>query len=64
MYAIRSYYALQDIIKGLIAEGLSDWSQFALCTDDRSCSDTMKLGATDRNVRLAIEAGLAPEIAT
>ena len=56
-------HSLQDIIKGLIAEGLSDWSQFALCTDDRSCSDTMKLGATDRNVRLAIEAGLAPEIA-
>jgi adenine deaminase len=56
-------HSLKDIITGLIADGQQDWSQFALCTDDRSCSDTMKLGATDYNVRLAIEAGLAPEIA-
>lgn len=56
-------HSLPDIVKGLIASGQQDWSQFALCTDDRSCSDTMKLGATDHNVRLAIEAGLAPEIA-
>ncbi len=56
-------HSLQEMIKGLLAEGQQDWSQFALCTDDRSCSDTMKLGATDHNVRLAIEAGLAPEIA-
>lgn len=56
-------HSLKDIIEGLIADGQQDWSQFALCTDDRSCSDTMKLGATDHNVRLAIEAGLAPETA-
>lgn len=56
-------HSLQDMVKGLLADGQQDWSQFALCTDDRSCSDTMKLGATDHNVRLAIEAGLAPEIA-
>ncbi|MGO7427543.1 amidohydrolase family protein, partial [Rhizobium ruizarguesonis] len=29
----------------------------------RSASDTLKIGATDHNVRLAIENGLAPEIA-
>jgi adenine deaminase len=56
-------HSLQEIIGGLLADGQQDWSQFALCTDDRSCSDTMKLGATDHNVRLAIAAGLAPEIA-
>ena len=56
-------HSLKEIIGGLLASGQQDWSQFALCTDDRSCSDTMKLGATDHNVRLAIEAGLAPEIA-
>jgi len=56
-------HSLPEMIKGLIAAGISDWSQFALTTDDRSCSDTMKMGATDYNVRLAIEAGLAPEIA-
>ena len=56
-------HSLPDIVKGLLADGQEDWSQFALCTDDRSCSDTMKLGATDHNVRVAIENGLAPEIA-
>jgi len=56
-------HSLKEIIGGLLGDGQEDWSQFALCTDDRSCSDTMKLGATDYNVRLAIEAGLAPEIA-
>jgi adenine deaminase len=56
-------HSLADMIKGLLADGLSDWSQFALTTDDRSATDTLQLGATDYNVRLAIEAGLAPEIA-
>jgi adenine deaminase len=56
-------HSLEEIVGGLLADGQQDWSQFALCTDDRSCSDTMKLGATDHNVRLAIAAGLAPEIA-
>lgn len=56
-------HSLKEIITGLLADGQRDWSQFALCTDDRSCSDTMKLGATDHNVRLAIEAGLSPEVA-
>jgi adenine deaminase len=56
-------HSLKEIIGGLLASGQEDWSQFALCTDDRSCSDTMKLGATDHNIRLAIEAGLTPEIA-
>lgn len=56
-------HSLPEMVKGLLEAGLSDWSQFALTTDDRSCSDTLKLGATDHNVRLAIEAGLAPEIA-
>lgn len=56
-------HSLPDIIKALLARGQSDWSQFAFCTDDRSCSDTLKLGATDYNVRLAIESGLPPKIA-
>lgn len=56
-------HSARDMIAGLIAAGQHDWSQFALTTDDRSCSDTMKLGATDYNVRLAVEAGLAPETA-
>jgi adenine deaminase len=56
-------HSLTEMIGGLLEVGLQDWSQLALTTDDRSCSDTLKMGATDYNVRLAIEAGLAPEIA-
>lgn len=56
-------HSMPDIIRGLLERGLRDWSQVAFATDDRSASDTLKLGATDHNVRLAIESGLAPEIA-
>lgn len=55
--------SLAEIFKGLIAEGQKDWSQFALITDDRSATDTLRLGATDHNVRLAISAGIPPETA-
>jgi adenine deaminase len=56
-------HSAPDIVKGLLAAGQLDWSNFALCTDDRSASDTIRLGATDHNVRVAIDAGLPPEIA-
>lgn len=56
-------HAMPEIIRGLLDKGLADWSQIAFATDDRSASDTLKLGATDHNVRLAIQSGLAPEIA-
>ncbi|MGF7008334.1 adenine deaminase [Aminobacter sp. BE322] len=56
-------HSMPDIIKGLLERGLRDWSQVAFATDDRSASDTLKMGATDHNVRLAIESGLAPETA-
>jgi adenine deaminase len=56
-------YSAKEVIAYLIAQGLEDWSQLALTTDDRSANDTLRDGATDYNVRLAIAAGLAPEIA-
>ena len=56
-------YAMPEIIKHLLSQGLPDWSQIAFTTDDRSASHTLQFGATDHNVRLAIESGLAPEIA-
>ncbi|RDI58853.1 adenine deaminase [Microvirga subterranea] len=56
-------HSMPDIIGGLLQRGLQDWSQVAFATDDRSASDTLRLGATDHNVRLAIRSGLAPEIA-
>lgn len=56
-------HSMPDIIGGLLERGLRDWSQVAFATDDRSASDTLKMGATDHNVRLAIQSGLSPEIA-
>lgn len=56
-------HSMPDIIKGLLERGLADWSQVAFATDDRSASETLQKGATDYNVRLAIQSGLAPEIA-
>lgn len=56
-------FSYDSIIPQLIEKGLQDWSNVALTTDDRSATDTLKDGATDYNVRLAIEYGLKPEIA-
>ncbi len=56
-------HSLPDIVTALLAAGQQDWSNLALCTDDRSASDTLKLGGTDHNVRLAMAAGLPLEIA-
>ncbi|WP_428925733.1 adenine deaminase [Marinibacterium sp. SX1] len=52
-----------EIIAGLLERGLRDWSQVALATDDRPAADVLDGGATDRNVRMAIEAGLPVETA-
>ena len=52
-----------EIIAGLIDRGLRDWSQVALATDDRPATEVLATGATDRNVRMAIAAGLPPETA-
>lgn len=56
-------HTMDEIIKGLLERGLTDWSQVAVTTDDRSATDTLRLGAADYNVRCAIKAGLSPEIA-
>lgn len=52
-----------EIIAGLLDRGLTDWSQVALATDDRPAQEVLATGATDRNVRMAIDAGLSPETA-
>jgi adenine deaminase len=56
-------YSMDQIIPFLLEKGLADWSQIAFTTDDRSASDTVKLGASDYNARMAMQHGLAPEIA-
>ena len=55
-------FSYDVILPGLI-ERLSDWSNVAFTTDDRSASETLELGASDYNVRHAMSYGLAPEIA-
>ena len=52
-----------EIIAGLLERGLKDWSQIALATDDRPAQEVLASGATDRNVRMAIAAGLPVETA-
>ena len=52
-----------EVLPGLLERGLSDWSNVAFTTDDRSASDTLKLGASDYNVRAAIAHGVPAEIA-
>ena len=56
-------FSYDAIIPGLIERGLKDWSNVAFTTDDRSAWDTLRDGATDHNVRLAIHYGMSPEIA-
>src|SRR5438445_4088494 len=56
-------YAMAEIVAWLLVKGLQDWSQIAFTTDDRSASHTLELGASDHNARVAIEAGLPPEVA-
>ena len=56
-------FSYDAIIPGLLARGLTDWSNIAFTTDDRSASDTLRDGASDYNVRHAIHFGLAPEVA-
>ena len=45
----------------LLAEGIEDWSNISITTDDRDVAATLALGAMDYNVRNAINAGSPPE---
>jgi adenine deaminase len=42
----------------LIKEGITDWSQVSVTTDDRDVAATVELGAMDYNIKLAIESGV------
>jgi adenine deaminase len=59
---LRQYF-MHECIPLLLKSGLADWSQIAFTTDDRSATNTLKTGASDYNVRTAIEQGVPPEIA-
>jgi adenine deaminase len=40
-----------------VKNGLTDWSNVAVSTDDRDATDSLKMGTMDYNVKLAIDAG-------
>ena len=50
-------------IKYLVGKGLKDWSNVSVTTDDRNAEMTLRLGAMDHNIRVAIDAGVPVEIA-
>ena len=53
----------RHILNYLVKQGLRDWSNVAVTTDDRNAETTLRRGAMDHNIRCAIEEGVSPEIA-
>jgi adenine deaminase len=54
---------ITNIVPYLVQQGLKDWSNTSVTTDDRDAATTLKLGAEDYNIRLAINAGAPVEAA-
>jgi adenine deaminase len=46
-----------------VRNGLKDWSNIALVTDDRNVADTLKQGTMNTHIQLAIRMGAPPESA-
>ena len=55
--------AIPSLVPRLVQEGLNDWSNLAITTDDRDAYDSIKDGTMDYNVRMAIGAGAPVEAA-
>lgn len=53
----------RDLFPYLIEQGLKDWSNVSVTTDDRDVHTTTQLGSMDYNIRTAIKAGVEPRIA-
>ena len=53
----------RDLFPYLIEQGISDWSNISVTTDDRDVHTTTQLGSMDYNIRNAIKAGVEPRIA-
>jgi len=51
------------ILKFLREQGLEDWSNVCVTTDDRNAETTLRRGAMDHNIRAAIEASVPTHIA-
>ena len=55
--------AIKEAIPYFLEQGIKDWSNLSLTTDDRDAGETLKNGGMDYNVRCAIEAGAPVEAA-
>ncbi len=54
---------IRTLFPYLIEQGIKDWSNISVTTDDRDVHATQQLGAMDFNIRTAIQAGIAPNTA-
>ena len=54
---------IRTLFPYLLKQGLKDWSNVSVTTDDRDVHATLQLGSMDFNIRTAIEAGVKPAIA-
>jgi adenine deaminase len=50
-------------LKYLVEQGLKDWSNVSVTTDDRNADTTLRQGAMDYNIRVAIVSGVPVEVA-
>lgn len=48
----------RDLFPFLVKQGLKDWSNLSVTTDDRDVQATVQLGSMDYNIRTAIESGV------
>ena len=54
---------MPKVIPYLKSNGIRDWSNIAVTTDDRDADDSLQLGTMDYNIRVAIDSGVPVEVA-
>jgi len=54
---------IERAVPYFVKQGLKDWSNIALVTDDRNVADTLKQGTMNYHIKLAIRLGAPPEAA-
>jgi adenine deaminase len=55
--------AIPTVVPYLVQKGIKDWSNTSVTTDDRNAADTLRLGAMNYNIKLAIDGGVPVEAA-
>jgi Adenine deaminase len=55
--------SIQAVIPYAVKQGLTDWSNIGITTDDRDALESVRQGTMDYNVRVTIEAGAPVEAA-